>query len=246
VDTVRTIQDFDFPKFGAVLDGKQRPGDTTLGGASGVYKVSDPKALCYDYTGAPIDATAAHIHRVSDGTIAIPFDFAPTDDGMFGCTFGLDAALVADVFANPADYYVNIHTAAFPSGAISGTMTHVKKIGLAFLASEAEVPGPGDKDGAGFGFAFATDTPGQLCAGIFLFNLSSPATAAHIHQAPSGQSGPVVVPLVTPTETAIPVNCYTVSASLLSSMQANPGNFYMNVHTEAAPDGAVRGQLLNI
>ncbi|MDT5260196.1 MAG: hypothetical protein QOD10_5276, partial [Mycobacterium sp.] len=246
VDTIRTIQSFDFPKFGAVLDGKQRPGDTTRGAASGVYKVSDPGAICYDYTGSPIDATAAHIHRVADGTIAIPFDYAPTDNGMFGCTFGLDTALVADVFANPADYYINVHTAAFPNGAISGTMTHVTEIGIAALASEAEVPGPGDKDGAGFGFVFATDTPNQVCAGVLLFGLSSPATAAHIHQAPSGQSGPVVVPLVTPSDTAIPVNCYPVTASLLSSMETNPGGFYMNVHTENSPDGAIRGQLTKI
>jgi putative cell wall-binding protein len=246
VDKVRTIENLDFPKFGAVLDGKQRPGDTTLGAASGVYKVSDPGALCYDYTGSPIDATAAHIHRVSDGTIAIPFDLASNSDGRFGCTFGLDPALVADVFANPADYYINIHTPAFPSGAISGTMTHVTEIGLAAMTSEAEVPGPGDKDGAGFGFVFLTDTPGQVCAGVLTFGLSSPATAAHIHQAPSGQSGPVVVTLVTPTETAVPVNCYPISDSLASSMKANPGGFYMNVHTESSPDGAIRGNLYKV
>jgi hypothetical protein len=29
-------------------------------------------------------------------------------------------------------------------------------------------------------------------------------------------------------------------------MKANPGGFYMNVHTESSPDGAIRGNLYKV
>src|SRR5512143_2470841 len=66
-------------------------------------------------------------------------------------------------------------------------------------------------------------------------------TAAHIHEAPSGKSGPVVIPLTKEGDT------YTVPpAAKLSEAQYESylaGNLYVNVHTEAHPDGELRGQL---
>jgi putative cell wall-binding protein len=245
LDVIKSSSASDFPKLAAILTAVQG-GDPKLGGASGLFFLSgDPSAVCYDYFGTLQDFTAAHVHRKSDGSAAIPLTFGPTsDDDFFGCTFGLNQAVVADVQANPADYYINLHTTAMPSGAISGPVTHITALGLAGLSSEAEVPGPGDTAGAGFGFALTTDTPGQVCAGAFAFGLDGPPISAHIHEAPAGQAGPVVVTLVTPTEDAIPVNCYTVSDSLLSSMKADITKFYINVHTDKFPSGAIRGQFL--
>jgi hypothetical protein len=37
--------------------------------------------------------------------------------------------------------------------------------------------------------------------------------------------------------------CVRIKASQASSLEANPGNFYVNVHTAGLPSGAVRGQL---
>ena len=75
-------------------------------------------------------------------------------------------------------------------------------------------------------------------------------TAGHIHQAPAGVAGPVVVPLfVAPSPatnarhikqsgTATP-NAGTTSNDLC----ANPSAYYVNYHTTAFPGGAIRGQL---
>ena len=66
-------------------------------------------------------------------------------------------------------------------------------------------------------------------------------TMAHIHEAPPGKSGPVVIPL---TKNG---NTYTVppDAKLSDAQYASflAGNLYVNVHTDAYPNGEIRGQL---
>jgi CHRD domain-containing protein len=74
--------------------------------------------------------------------------------------------------------------------------------------------------------------------------------AGHIHRAPVGVAGPVVVPLFvlpSPPTTARHIkqggvatpNAGTTGADLCS----NPSAYYVNYHTTAFPGGAIRGQL---
>jgi hypothetical protein len=37
--------------------------------------------------------------------------------------------------------------------------------------------------------------------------------------------------------------CKTLSTSRANAIKANPGAYYVNVHTDAFPNGAIRGQL---
>ena len=68
------------------------------------------------------------------------------------------------------------------------------------------------------------------------------ATAAHLHEAPAGANGPVIVPLLkagdgmfaVPTDTSLTPSQY---ASYLA------GNLYVNVHSAAYPAGEIRAQL---
>ncbi len=72
---------------------------------------------------------AAHLHAVATGGIAVDLNILDTDwmragrDRylVIGCTDAPSADLDA-VLENPSAYFVNIHTAAFPGGAISGTL----------------------------------------------------------------------------------------------------------------------------
>jgi hypothetical protein len=68
------------------------------------------------------------------------------------------------------------------------------------------------------------------------------ATAAHIHQAPRGQNGPVIIPLVKTGENvwSVPGNTVLTSAHFDAYRS---GNLYVNVHSAANPNGEIRAQL---
>jgi len=68
------------------------------------------------------------------------------------------------------------------------------------------------------------------------------ATAAHIHIAPTGQNGPVIIPL-----TMTPDGIWWVPAGAkLTNEQYDAfkaGKLYVNVHSDAYKGGEIRGQL---
>jgi len=76
------------------------------------------------------------------------------------------------------------------------------------------------------------------------------ATAAHIHtfaaQTIGGQSfaaNAIVVPLETPNANGMAMDCVNVGRAIGAAILANPGNFYINVHSAANPGGQVQGTL---
>jgi hypothetical protein len=109
----------------------QTPLSATLSGpgnGDGMASVTlDPGAstVCYEVT-VTLDppASAAHIHRGeagANGPVVVPFE-TPSTGSASGCAEGVDAALISDIMANPAAFYVNIHNSAFPGGAIRGQL----------------------------------------------------------------------------------------------------------------------------
>jgi hypothetical protein len=68
------------------------------------------------------------------------------------------------------------------------------------------------------------------------------ATAAHIHQAPVGQNGPVIITLVqTGTDTwSVPVGTVLTDAQYQAYQK---GELYVNVHSDAYKGGEIRAQL---
>ena len=148
---------------------------------------------------------------------------------LFGLSFVLVMALALLAVGNPA------------AAARLDDAKHGGRPLSTMLTGAAEVPGPGDLDGRGM--AKITINPGlrEICYELEVMNIA-PATAAHIHVAPAGQAGPVVVTLAPPTSGSSS-GCAMVSRELAKAILMNPELYYVNVHNAQFPAGAVRGQL---
>ena len=98
---------------------------------------------------------------------------------------------------------------------------------------------------AGMGAATITvdASTNQVCWTLSATGITLPAIAAHIHQAPVGTPGPIVVPLSPPGATGTSSGCTTAPAAIVLGLLTNPSAFYVNVHTTDFPAGAIRGQL---
>ena len=109
------------------------------------------------------------------------------------------------------------------------------------LTGAAEVPGPGDPDGGGTVQVTLDSDKNEVCYDLSLTKVDD-ATAAHIHEGAAGKSGPVKVPFEAPKGGSAK-GCKTADATVVKDITANPANYYVNVHSTAHPNGAVRGQL---
>jgi CHRD domain len=94
------------------------------------------------------------------------------------------------------------------------------------------------------------------------FNFVGTFAAAHIHRALAGVNGPVVYDLVPAADYSGPVTFGPIAipnswallgqsetdmtAGLGALINAQPWNYYVNVHTSAFPGGEIRGQLAPI
>ena len=136
----------------------------------------------------------------------------------------------------------------------------------ATLSAANEVPAVSNAEAGANGTATVTLTPtrdsaGAITGGTFQFQFTvqgltsaSNITLAHIHQAPAGQNGGVVVNSQLSAATSIPTPAGSASfdrsgltadqAGIPAAIVANPAGFYFNVHTSLNPGGVVRGQLV--
>ena len=111
------------------------------------------------------------------------------------------------------------------------------------LTGNTEVPGPGDTDGTGTATINVDVSKTQVCYDVTVRMIDRP-TLMHIHEGEAGKAGPPVVTLNPPTGNDTPATgCVNADNALLGRIGADPGDFYVNVHTDAYPQGAVRGQL---
>jgi hypothetical protein len=236
------------------------------GEASALVKVQGAR-VTFSFSWSGITApTLGHIHEgiagvngpVKVGLFTEPMPATAT--AAAGAVTVTDAKIAAAIRANPAGFYVNLHTAAFPGGAVRGQL---KALGgradllrivrpaprRAFLSGDQEVPvagGPavGDPDGRAIGFLRTRS------AGVVNYSLAwvgVAPTLGHVHQGKVGTNGAVVVPLFTEkvpsTIFAMSGRVSDVDAALIGKIRRTPTDFYLNLHTADFPGGAVRGQL---
>lgn len=112
------------------------------------------------------------------------------------------------------------------------------------MGGKVEVPaGSGDPDGKGFVAVKVNPGKGKLCFGMEWRNIVDPF-AAHIHKAPRGSTGPIKFTLFDGVFSSPVDGCYrNVKFRFLQKLAGNPEAFYVNVHNDEYPNGAIRGQL---
>ncbi|MFL6073783.1 MAG: CHRD domain-containing protein [Mycobacteriales bacterium] len=259
----------------AVLEGRNEvptPGGPAVGDPHGkaveVLRIQGDKvsyAIRWQNLGTP---TAGHVHQGvtgKNGPVVIPF-FAPlpaTARAVTGTVTVADANLLTALRTNPGGFYANLHTAAFPGGAVRGQLHASRPVDLngvlragslaALMDGGQEVPVAGKPpvgDPAGHATAFLRADRNRVDYAFSWSGIGAP-TEGHVHQGAVGTNGPVVVALfdapggLPASVTGLAGVAGPVKGNLVSQIAHHPGGFYANLHTAAFPGGAVRGQLFS-
>ncbi len=256
----------------ARLDGRQEvqvPGKPPVGdpkgSATGLIRVQgDRVTFAFSWKGISAP-TLGHIHQGVagvNGDVKVPLFATPMPDTVTAAAGVLtvsDPAIADALRANPAGFYLNLHTKEFPGGAVRGQLTRLNRpadlldllnggVEKAFLSGDQEVPvagGPAVGDPTGRAVAHINAHGTQV--GYSFAWLGINPTLGHIHKAPFGVNGPVVVPLfstpIPSTVVAVSGTVTGVDAALVQDIAEHPKSFYTNLHTAQFPGGAVRGQL---
>ena len=143
---------------------------------------------------------------------------------------------------NPKAVSIAFIVPALASGAIltsAGAALAVPRPFAANLSGANEVP-RGSAGLTGRATVTIDVATGQVCSRVTT-NVRG-AVAMHIHRGVRGVNGPIVVPLNIRSINGAS-SCVRATVVLARAISANPAGFYVNIHTPAAPGGAVRGQL---
>ena len=244
--------------FDVWLDGAQEV-PPTLSGSSGSGSITFSPGLdtvYYDVVydtllGAP---TVAHFHDGAPGVSGPPLvDVTSSINGnhLQGMATSLPSDFVAKCLRG--DIYLNIHSAAFPTGEIRGQVRRYAYEGFTFGIDGSQETPPNPSPATGSGFVSIDPEERSAHYRMVVNDLTGPLTEVHFHNAPPGVAGnPVfdLTPYFTAGATNVSASNYwtdfdfsTPFNSTFSDMFMN-NEMYVNFHTSANPGGEVRGNIL--
>jgi len=205
------------------------------------------------------EVNAAHIHVGAPGQDGIPVvNLDPvatgTVDAAHGTISGSVAATMpelARILVEPEAFYCNVHTLAASPGAARGQLgTAPVEFWAALRGDEESVVVDADARG-GMTLVLDSFTAGRA---IFALPAAQPQgigqlVAAHVHEGGTGVAGVPVIDLTggadfgTSFVSGSAEGSVACTQALFARLLAEPAAFYCNIHTVAAGDGLVRGQL---
>jgi hypothetical protein len=211
---------------------------THTGGCMGVL---DQSARTFSVTCVHdvIGATVMHIHQGAPGVNGpVLFDLGNPASPVTATWTDMTATDISDLLAG--NLYINIHTAGRPSGEIRGQILPRTVDTVSFSASGAQVVPP-DASPATANCTADLGNAADSLAVSCTHNLASPS-AAHIHQGPFGQNGPIIYTFPNPAaiNANVPLTPQQVAAFAGTLL-------YLDIHgtggTEANPADEIRGQI---
>jgi hypothetical protein len=216
------------------------PGDPNASGIANISIDTATNQICWAISvgGLEANASLAHIHQgppgVAGPVVVNLFPPLPPQNGTSsGCT--TDATYAPQIAANPAGFYVNVHTLpTFPAGAIRGQLANA-------VTSTVLLPVPLRAYDSRLG-------DGKLQAGqTRTIGLSTGKDAAgnNVIAVPTGATAAVVNLTITDTEGAGFVKMYSaaISEPATSSINWSESDQNLAVSTPVAIDGQARIKL---
>jgi hypothetical protein len=248
------------------LDGAQA-GSASTGSGTGVlvlYPSRDSARYYISYRGLTgnLSGAGGHFHTGSPGVngpvvraVASGGGAAEgTLRGTWKSTDGsqpLTLALVDSMLAGKM--YVNLHTAASPSGEIRGKLVLMGGTGFVASMDSAQETPPTLSHGTGTGSVNINAAHTEISYNLTWLGLTGVLSAAggHIHAGSPGRAGSVVHPIVGGGDSASKTISGTwkvtdasqpLTPALIESLLT--GRLYFNVHTVANTGGEIRGQIV--
>ena len=228
----------------ATLTPEQEPDGVTSNGGGTAHMTLTEAGLAYQITvtGLTGPIQAAHFHYGAAGASG-PVVHGITFNGNTAAGVWTDLPDSLIVALLLGQLYINIHTAQYPAGEIRGQVYPSNGIGAVVSLDPTQETGAVTSNGRGTAFLALTEA--GLVFHITVSGLTGPVQAAHFHQAPAGQDGPVVRTLTFNGNTASgvwrPTDPEPLTDELIQELLA--GNIYLNVHTAQYPAGEIRGQV---
>jgi hypothetical protein len=239
--------------FDAMLDNAQT-GGTTAPNAHGVAKLAlSPMmdAITYNIatTGLSGAIASAHIHIGVAGTaggVAITLPAADANgmiSGTINAANGLTPALVNMMLEG--ELYINIHTAANPNGEARGQIMKLAREGFIAEANAMQLTTNSGSGAMGGGMVSIDRNFMNAHYMIAADNFASPIAAAHFHMGAMGTNGGVIYTLPTTAGMYGYWNRDDATPFDIASGHAFPdNNVYVVYHTNANPNGDIRGQFI--
>ncbi|MEL7387596.1 MAG: CHRD domain-containing protein [Pseudomonadota bacterium] len=227
------------------LTGSQEvPAVNTMSAATAVVEIDEDLpafSVSVDVSGLT-DVTGVHVHDGDlgmNGGVAFPLTDAGNGMYMLEETDISPSALAA---LTNGEWYLNVHTTANPNGEVRGQIVPDTTAVVTFPISAMQSVPSVDSMAFGSGYALfdTTDNSVSLIAVTSITN----ATMAHIHSGFAGETGGVVVALM---QDASNQGVWMTDGNIMldnaTATQLLAGGHYVNIHTEAYPNGEIRGQI---
>ncbi len=199
-----------------------------------------------DYQFLPVGlsgpATAAHIHMGNSSTNGPVI--APLNTGDFITGSITDQTMVEDIFfaAVVGQAYLNVHTAANPTGEIRGQLIYDQPNNASSVLNGSQETPPVNTTAKAYGYA-SVDFPNLDSITYAVVYSGLVPTAAHIHKAKAGLSGPVIIPLKLSNAPGFYFGRAALSDDNFTAFLKD--ELYFNIHSAANPSGEIRGQIEN-
>ena len=139
---------------------------------------------------------------------------------------------------------MSIHTrlaAAASAAVVAAALALPASAASSIPLNSGQEPAGGEADGHGF-FSYTIDG-NEFCWTLSWQGIDTPH-AGHVHLAPRGVAGPIVIDLDTDDEVGPDASgCRVITADLAADITSDPGAYYVNLHNAGFQAGAIRGQL---